>query len=197
MANIVWNYSPFIAPTTRSAKPTAKLRRALGAVAHDMLEEFLRKWRRVRGDSGAQAVRAVRGPPLPLWVRRLFFWLTHLQIVDTVLAKLFAQGEKTTDLFALLDESDVVVFPEVESVFRATGQYGALCKVYSKRGDDAALLETWSKYVSCLCICNFWQYRTNDFFLFADLSRENGQIPRLPIRCQTCLRCSQHGVTVR
>ena len=166
MANIVWNYSPFIAPTTRSAKPTAKLRRALGAAAHDMLEEFLRKWRRVRGDSGAQAVRAVRGPPLPLWVRRLFFWLTHLQIVDTVLAKLFAQGEKATDLFALLDESEVVVFPEVEPVFRATGQYGALCKVYSKRGDDAALLETWSKYVSCMCMCNFWQYRNERFLFF-------------------------------
>ena len=107
-----------------------------------MLEDFLRKWRRVRGDSSAPAVRAVRRPTL-----HLFCSLTHLQIVDTVLAKLFAQGEKTTDLFALLDESDVVVFPEVEPVFRATGQYSALCKVYSKRGDDAALLETWSKYV--------------------------------------------------
>ena len=38
--------------------------------------------------------------------------------------------------------------------------------------------------------------RTISFF-FADLSRENGQIPKLPIRSQTCLRCSQHGVTVR
>lgn len=99
-----------------------------------------------------------------LWVRRLS---AHaLQIVDTVLAKLFAQGEKTTDLFALLDESDVVVFPEIEPVFRATGQYGALCKVYSKRGDDAALLETWSKYVSCMCMCNFWQHRNERFLFF-------------------------------
>jgi hypothetical protein len=75
-----------------------------------------------------------------------------LQIVDTVLAKLFAWGEKTTDLFALLDESDVVVYPEVEPVFRATGQYSALCKVYSKLGDDAALLEALSKYVAL----SFW-----------------------------------------
>ncbi len=73
--------------------------------------------------------------------------INALQIVDTVLAKLFALGEKTTDLYALLDESDMIVFPEVEPVFRATGQYSALCKMYSKRGDDAALLEAWSKYV--------------------------------------------------
>ncbi|KAH9074328.1 hypothetical protein EDB83DRAFT_2312651 [Lactarius deliciosus] len=126
VANIVWNYSPFLAPTTRSAPPTAKLRRALSIAAHDMLEEFLRKWRRVRSDSSTPAVRA---------------------IIDTVLAKLFARGEKTTDLYALLDESDLVVLPEVEPVFRATSQYSALCKMYSKRGDDAALLETWSKLV--------------------------------------------------
>lgn len=61
MANLVRNYSPFLAPTTRSAPPTAELRRILGRAAHDMLEEFLRKWRRVRGESGTPAVRAVRG----------------------------------------------------------------------------------------------------------------------------------------
>ena len=110
-----------------------------------------------------------------------------------MLAKLFAQGEKTTDLHALLDESDTVVFTEVEPVLRATGQYGALCKMYSKRGDDAALLETWSKYVlffSCAAA-----RRHSGFFL--DLSRANGQIPRFQIRCQTCSRCSLHGAIVR
>ena len=60
MANIVRNYSPFLAPTTRSAPPTAELRRVLGVAACDMLEEFLRKWRRVRSDSSTPAVRAVR-----------------------------------------------------------------------------------------------------------------------------------------
>lgn len=159
-----------------------------------MLEDFLRKWRRVRGDSSAPAVRAVRRPTL-----HLFCSLTHLQIVDTVLAKLFAQGEKTTDLFALLDESDVVVFPEVEPVFRATGQYSALCKVYSKRGDDAALLETWSKYVVACRFLFFFHVllAAINSNVFADLSRANGQIPRLPIRSQTCLRCLTHGETVR
>jgi len=64
-----------------------------------------------------------------------------------VLAKLFARGEKTTDLDALLDESELVILPEIEPVFRATGLYSALCKVYSKRGHDAELLEVWSKLV--------------------------------------------------
>jgi hypothetical protein len=60
VANLVWNYSPFLAPTTRSARPTVELRRVLGIAAHDMLEQFLRKWRRVRGDSSTPDVRAVR-----------------------------------------------------------------------------------------------------------------------------------------
>ncbi|KAI0288353.1 hypothetical protein BC826DRAFT_1038656 [Russula brevipes] len=124
--DIIMNYSPFLAPTTRSAPSTAELRRLLGIAAHNMLEEFLRKWRRVRGDSSTPAVRS---------------------IVDTVLAKLFARAEKTTDLYALLDESDIIILPEVEPVFRETSQYSALCKMYSKRGHDAALLEIWSKLV--------------------------------------------------
>ena len=62
---------------------------------------------------------------------------------DTGPPFLFAQAEKTTDLYALLEESDIVILPEVEPVFRATSLYNALCKMYSKRGDDAALLEVW------------------------------------------------------
>ena len=65
-----------------------------------------------------------------------------------MLAKLFARGEKTTDLYALLDESDTIVLPEVEPIFRAIGLYSALCKIYSKRGQDTALLEVWSKCTS-------------------------------------------------
>ncbi|KAH9962285.1 hypothetical protein BGW80DRAFT_1180850 [Lactifluus volemus] len=126
LANLVLNYSPFLAPTTRSAPSTVELHRLLGIAAHDMLEEFLRKWRRVRGDSSTPVIRA---------------------IVDTVLAKLFARGEKMTDLYALLEESEVVILAEVEPIFRAAGQYSALCKMYSKRGDDAALLDLWSKLV--------------------------------------------------
>ena len=52
------------------------------------------------------------------------------------------------ELYALLEESsDIIVLPEVEPVFRATSLYGALCKMYSKSGDDAALLEVWKKCV--------------------------------------------------
>jgi hypothetical protein len=60
VANLVLNYSPFLSPTTRTAPPTVELRRLLGIAAHDMLEQFLRKWRRVRGDSSTSAVRTVR-----------------------------------------------------------------------------------------------------------------------------------------
>jgi hypothetical protein len=67
-----------------------------------------------------------------------------------VAAKLFARAEKTTDLYALLDKSDVVILPEVKPVFRATGQYSALYKTYPKRGLDAELPEVWSKCVGSL-----------------------------------------------
>ncbi|KAH9953727.1 hypothetical protein BGW80DRAFT_1408844 [Lactifluus volemus] len=46
--------------------------------------------------------------------------------IDTMLAKLFARGEKMTDLYALLEESEVVILPQVEPVFHAAGQYSAL-----------------------------------------------------------------------
>ncbi|KAA1474965.1 hypothetical protein DENSPDRAFT_841652 [Dentipellis sp. KUC8613] len=126
VANIVRNYSPHLAPNTRSAPPTAELRRILGDAARDMLDVFLRKWRRVHGEGADRSVHV---------------------IVDTVLAKLFAQAEKTTDLYALLEESADLVVEELEPVFKATGQYNALCRIYQKRGDDAKLLEVWSKLV--------------------------------------------------
>jgi len=111
-----------------------------------------------------------------------------------VLAKLFARAEKTTDLYALLEESDIIVLPEVEPVFRATSLCSALCKMYSKRGDDAALLEVWSK-------CAGSSPRLHASVLLtigtADLSRESGQIPRFQTRYQICLRCSRHGAIGR
>ena len=38
----------------------------------------------------------------------------------------------------------VIILPEVEPVFRLTGRYSALYKLYSERGDDAASLEVLS-----------------------------------------------------
>ena len=64
-----------------------------------------------------------------------------------MLAKLFVRTEKTTDLHALREKSGAIVLPEVEPVFRVTGLPSALCKLYSKRGDDAARLEVLSKCV--------------------------------------------------
>jgi hypothetical protein len=74
LANLVLNYSPFLAPTTRSAPSTVELHRLLGIAAHEMLEEFLRKWRRVRGDSSTPVIRAVRCPlflPCQIWLSKL------------------------------------------------------------------------------------------------------------------------------
>ncbi|KAI0052121.1 hypothetical protein FA95DRAFT_1602084 [Auriscalpium vulgare] len=126
VANLVRNYSPHLSPNTRSAPPTAELRRVLGMAALEMLEVFLRKWRRVRGESGSPEVRV---------------------IVDTVLAKLFARAEKTTDLYGLVNDSNDLELSELEPVLQSTGQYNALCKLYQRRGDDEKLLEVWSKLV--------------------------------------------------
>ena len=52
VANIVRNYSPHMEPDTRSAPPTAELRRVLCATAHDMLASYLRKMRTRRLLSG-------------------------------------------------------------------------------------------------------------------------------------------------
>jgi vacuolar protein sorting-associated protein 3 len=57
------------------------------------------------------------------------------------------------DLYALLEESEVIILAEVEPIFRAAGQYDALCKIYLKRGDDAALLDLWSKCATFPCSC--------------------------------------------
>ncbi|KAH9962289.1 hypothetical protein BGW80DRAFT_1255654 [Lactifluus volemus] len=45
------------------------------------------------------------------------------------------------------EESEVIILPQVEPVFRAVGQYCTLCKMYSKCGDDATLLDLWSKLI--------------------------------------------------
>ena len=56
-----------------------------------------------------------------------------------MLAKLFVQGEKMTDLNVLLGKLELIILPEVEPIFHATGLDSALCKVYSKCELDAEL----------------------------------------------------------
>jgi hypothetical protein len=60
VTNLVRNYSPHL--NTRSAPPTAELRKVLGMAAVEMLETFLKRWRKkweVDG-TGARAVDEVR-----------------------------------------------------------------------------------------------------------------------------------------
>ena len=65
--------------------------------------------------------------------------------MDTVLAKILAEEEKTADLYTLLQEPNHVVLAEIEPVLQRTGKYKALCIIYKSRGDDNKLLDAWSK----------------------------------------------------
>jgi hypothetical protein len=73
----------------------------------------------------------------------IFSW----QVVDTVLAKIYAKAEKTKELYALIQEPHAIVLTEMESVLKQTGQYNALCMLYKQTGDDENLLQVWSRYV--------------------------------------------------
>ena len=93
------------------------------------------------------------------------------QFVDTVLPKLFARGDKMTDLYALLDECDAVILPEVEPIFRATGPFPFSACMF------AILLPLTTSTLDFNC-------RT------ADPSRASAQILIFQTRYQMCLRCS-------
>ncbi|KAJ7449862.1 hypothetical protein FB451DRAFT_1530211, partial [Mycena latifolia] len=139
VANLVRNYSPYLKPNTQTAPPTAELRRILGMAAVEMLEVFLRKCRTRRNIEGKR--RADPSYPvtclLPL----------SLGVVDTVLAKIYAQAEKTKELYTLIQEPHTIVLSEIEPVLKQTGQYNALCMLYKQTGDDENLLQVWAKLV--------------------------------------------------
>ena len=67
--NLVMNYSPHLEPNTREAPPAVELRNILSMTARDMLESYLRKWRRKLAVDAAlphaQAMRRVRYRPHP------------------------------------------------------------------------------------------------------------------------------------
>lgn len=98
--------------------------------AQDMLESFLRKTRRKH-----QVDATTQSPEIAV-------------VVDTVLAILFARTEKTSELYALLQEDNRVVVSEIEQVLKTTGQYNALCILYQQHHEDTKLLETWAKSVT-------------------------------------------------
>lgn len=64
-----------------------------------------------------------------------------------MLAKIYAESEKTADLYDLLFSPNYVLLSEVEDVFRTTGQYNALCMMYRRGGAeyDERLLDVWAK----------------------------------------------------
>ncbi|KAL0068079.1 hypothetical protein AAF712_004739 [Marasmius tenuissimus] len=152
MANLVRNYSPHLSPNTRSAPPTAELRKILGMAAQEMLESFLKKCRRRRKvdnqSRGSNASKWESSYPVrqSIYYRLVQTSNSHLtKVVDTVLVKLFAQSEKTSDLYTLLNEAHNVVLQEVELVLQNCGQYNALCTLYKQLGEDERLLNAWSK----------------------------------------------------
>ncbi|KAG6861142.1 hypothetical protein C0995_003410 [Termitomyces sp. Mi166 len=132
VTNLVRNYSPHISPNTRTAPPTAELRKILVADANEKLESFLTRWRERRKAQGGNSTAAGGSAK---------------QVVDTVLVKLFAELEKTQELYNILLEPHDIVVSEVEPVLKRNGQYNALCMLYRESGDDGKLLDVWSKLV--------------------------------------------------
>jgi hypothetical protein len=68
-----------------------------------------------------------------------------LKAIDTVLVKLFAEFDKTTELHTLLKEHNDVSVPEVEPILQQKRQYNALCVLYKQKGDDFKLLDAWAQ----------------------------------------------------
>ncbi|KAF9479756.1 hypothetical protein BDN70DRAFT_906111 [Pholiota conissans] len=133
VSNLVRNYSPHLFPNTLSAPTTAELRNILGFAAKEMLIGFLKKSRTRRSVAKGKGVGST-GDPVDI-------------AIDTVLAKLYAQFEKTQELYALLQTPHDISLPEVEPVFKSTGQYNALCLLYKQIGDDLKLLDIWAKLI--------------------------------------------------
>ncbi|KAF8635349.1 hypothetical protein AX17_003940 [Amanita inopinata Kibby_2008] len=142
--DIVRNYSPHLSPNTRSASPTAELRKILVMAAEEMLESFLRKWkvkRKLERDSwkdgdeakGEKGKGKAVNPTYP--------------IVDTVLVKLYAKFEKMTELYALLQEPNYVILPEVEEALVQANEYNALNILYKQKGEDLKRVELFSKLI--------------------------------------------------
>ncbi|EMD32317.1 hypothetical protein CERSUDRAFT_119016 [Gelatoporia subvermispora B] len=131
-ANLVRNYSPHLSPNTREAPPAVELRGILSMAAKEMLEVYLRKWRKKLSVEGGNS------PPKLLAISTA---------VDTVLAKLYAESDdKANDMRTLLSEPNEISLPEVEPVFRRSRRYQALCELYHQRGEDNKLLEAWSRF---------------------------------------------------
>ncbi|KAF9530289.1 hypothetical protein CPB83DRAFT_868731 [Crepidotus variabilis] len=131
--NLVRNYSPHLAPNTRSAPSTAELQKVLGMAAREMLVVFLKKSRARRSVAKGKVVGPT-GDPLDI-------------AIDTVLVKLYAEFEKTKDLYTLINGPNDVYLQEVETILQSNGQYNAYCILLKQQGNDLKLLEAWSHLV--------------------------------------------------
>ncbi|KAF4618694.1 hypothetical protein D9613_009798 [Agrocybe pediades] len=131
--DIIRNYSPHLAPSTLSAPPTAELRKILGMAAKEMLLSFLKKNRTRRSLSKGKGVQRT-GDPVDI-------------AIDTVLVKLYAEFERTQDLYGLLSEPNDVLVDEVEPILQNLGQYNALCMLLKQRGEDLKILDILAKLI--------------------------------------------------
>ncbi|PIL23200.1 hypothetical protein GSI_14509 [Ganoderma sinense ZZ0214-1] len=128
--DIIRNYSPHLEPNTREAPPAVELRNILSMAARDMLEGYLRKWRRkLAVDAGAPNVQALR------------------TVVDTVLAKLHVSAGKLPGLNGLIDQPNSILLSEIEPVLVKSRHIGVLTKLYRQHSDETKLLDAWAKLV--------------------------------------------------
>jgi len=71
-----------------------------------------------------------------------------LQTIDTILVKLYAEFERTAELYDLIQSHNDVKLSEIERALIKSGQYSALCTLYKQGKEDTKLLEAWAKYVN-------------------------------------------------
>ncbi|KAF9010015.1 hypothetical protein BDQ17DRAFT_1347348 [Cyathus striatus] len=116
---IILNYSPHLAPSTKEARPTVELRRVLNENAERMLEEYLLSPKDIDA------------------------------VVDTSLLKLYTSTSVATTerLTVLLTEQPKIILPEVEGLLKRHGKFALLCHLYRERGREEDVLRVLSGIV--------------------------------------------------
>ena len=101
-----------------------------------MLKVFLRKRRTKRRAKEVEKIKAERDRT----------GRSVNEVVDTVLVRLYTTSGETTDLLALIEGPNDIVVEEIEGLLSESHRFDALCKLYRSRGQEAKLLNVWSKY---------------------------------------------------
>lgn len=115
-----------------------------------MLLQFLKKSRTRRTvakgkDIGSTGDSLDIVSSIPQFILSFSIGFFFFKAIDTVLVKLFVEFDKTTELHALLNESNDVFISEVEPIFEQNQHYDALCTLYKQKGNDLKLLDTWAQ----------------------------------------------------